>query len=260
MRQLRWMAAGLVSLMVSSCGTVKSPPQPLRVGVTPNYPPLIMLKGEKAAGVECDFAVQLAGDLGRPLELMPVPWELQIEELEANRTDIIMSGMGITPARKARVAFCTPYMNNPLMAVVRRGETGRFGSAADVFETTSGIGVLKGTSGDAFARRRCKKAKVLPLASRDDVAFYLANQRIDLYIDDMAAAVKIVSRYEARLELVRIPLESQEIAWAVRLDDEELKKQANEALARWRANGLLDQILGRWMPYLTDLPAPQPGK
>ena len=66
----------------------------------------------------------------------------------------------------------------------------------------------------------------------------------------MAAAVQIVSRHESRLELVFIPLESQQLAWAVRLDDDALRTQANEALARWRANGLLDQILGHWLPYL----------
>ncbi len=249
-KQMRWMAALLMALMVSSCSSLKAPPKPLRVGVTPNYPPLIMLKGDKATGAECDFAVQLASELGRPLELMPVPWELQLEELEANRTDIIMSGMSVTPARQARVAFCDAYMDNPIVAVVRRGEGGRYPAAADILGASGGIGVLKGTAADTFARRSCKKGKVLPLATRDDVAFYLVNQRIDVYLDDLAAAIQIVTRYESRLELVKIPLESQQIAWAVRVDDENLKKQANEALARWRANGLLDQILDRWMPYL----------
>ena len=250
MKRTRWMAAMLVSLMVSSCATIKPPPPPLRVGVTPNYPPLIMLQGDKAAGAECDFAVQLASELGRPLQLVPVPWELQLEELQAQRIDIIMSGMTITPARQTCAAFCEPYMDNPLVAVVRRGEAGRYASAAAIFGATGGIGVLRGTSADAFVRRECKQAKILPLNARDDVAFYLANQRIELFIDDVAAAVQIVSRHESRLELVFIPLESQQLAWAVRLDDDALRTQANEALARWRANGLLDQILGRWLPYL----------
>ena len=258
MSWMRGWTALAMALMASSCSTMKAPPQPLRVGVTPNYPPIIMLAGQKAAGVECDFAVQLASELGRPLMLIPVPWELQLEELEANRTDIVMSGLTVTAARKARVAFCDSYMDNPLMAVVRRGESGRFASATAILGATGGVGVLKGTSADAFARRQCKNGKVLPLSLRDDVVFYLANQRIDLYIDDRAAAVQIVARHENRLELVPIPLESQELAWAVRADDETLRRQANEALARWRANGLLEQILDRWMPYLKTRPASPP--
>jgi ABC-type amino acid transport substrate-binding protein len=257
----RWLAALLVVLMASSCSTMRSAKKlPLRVGVTPNYPPLIMMQGDKAAGAECDFAAQLSSELGRPLVLMPVPWELQIDELVAGNIDIVMSGMTITPARQARAAFCDSYMDNPLIAVARRGESGKYAAADAVLGATGSMGVLKRTSADAFVRRYCTNAKVLSLSTREDVVFYLANQRIDLYIDDLAAAVGIVSRNEARLELVRIPLAPQALGWAVRPDDEELKKQANEALARWRANGLLDRVLDRWMPYRKTLPALAPAK
>jgi len=248
--QMRWILALLLSLMVSSCSTTKNrSPGPLRVGVTPNYPPLIMMQGEKAAGVECDFAVQLANDLGRPLQLIPVPWQLLLEELEAGRIDIVMSGMTITPARQVRASFCEPYMNNPLVAVSRRGESSNFRSADEILRWSGSIGVLEDTSADAFVRRSFQNAKIMPLSSRDDVVFYLANQRIDLFIDDLAAAVGIITRNENRLELVRIPLGTQTLAWAVQLGNVSLRSQANAALHRWNESGLLERILDRWIPY-----------
>ena len=249
MKQMHWVAALAMALMASSCSTTPSAKNPLRVGVTPNYPPLIMMQGEKAAGVECDFAAQLASELGRPLELLKVPWDELVDELEEGHIDIIMSGMTMTPARQARVAFCEPYMSNPLIAVARRGESKDFATAEEVLGFHGNIGVLRETSADSFIRRNCPRAKILPLSSRDDVVFYLANQRIDLYIDDTAAALGIVSRNEERMEVVRIPLAKQELAWAVGLGNETLELQANAALARWRDNGILDQILDRWMPY-----------
>lgn len=250
MKQMRWLVAGMVLLLAASCSTVQTgKTAPLRVGVTPNYPPIIMMQGEMAAGVECDFAAQLSQALGRPLMLIEVPWDKQFDELAAGRIDIVMSGMTITPARKVRATFCDSYMDNPLVAVVRRGESGRYASANEILNTSANLGVLRETSADSFIRRNCTNAKILPLSAREDVVFYLSNQRVDLYIDDMAAAVGIVSRNEERLELVRIPLASQELGWAVRLGNEELRSQANEALARWRANGLRDQILDRWIPY-----------
>lgn len=256
MKQLHWLATGLVLTLAASCSTIpQSKTAPLRVGVTPNYPPIIMMQGNVAAGVECDFAAQLSQALGRPLVLIEVPWDKLLDELAANRIDIVMSGMTITPARKVRATFCDSYMDNPLVAVVRRGESGRYASANEVLNAAANVGVLRETSADAFVRRNCSNAKVLPLSSREDVVFYLSNQRVDLYIDDMAAAVGIVSGNEERLELVRIPLASQELGWAVRLGNEELKAQVNEALARWRANGLRDQILDRWVPYRSLLAA-----
>jgi ABC-type amino acid transport substrate-binding protein len=57
------------------------------------------------------------------------------------------------------------------------------------------------------------------------------------------------------LELVPISLKPQQLAWAVRPDNTALKQQADAALARWRANTTLDQILNRWMPYRPALAA-----
>lgn len=249
MKHMRWATAAVVALLACSCSTTKSAKAPLRVGVTPNYPPLIMMQGEKAAGIECDFAAQLSSELGRPLELLKVPWDELFDELEGGHIDIIMSGLTVTPARRVRATFCDSYMNNPLIALSRRGESKNYSTADDVLSSSATIGVLRETSADAFIRRNCQNAKILPLSSRDDVVFYLANQRIDLYIDDMAAAVGIVSRNEERMELVRIPLAEQELAWAVRLGDEALRQQVNAALARWNATGIRDQILDRWLPY-----------
>ena len=67
--------------------------------------------------------------------------------------------------------------------------------------------------------------------------------------------MQIVTQDESRLELVRSPLEAQQLAWAVRQGDDELRGQANAALARWRANGWLEQTLNSWMPYLQALAA-----
>lgn len=251
-----WMAATAIILAGVSCSTIREQSiPPLRVGITPNYPPLIFMREDKAAGVECDFAKQLAVDLGRPLQLLAIPFELQFEELNEGRVDILMSGLTITSPRKARGVFCDSYMDNPLVAVVRRGEAGAYPTVKSVEHMDGQLGVLAGTSADAFVRQKCKNAKILPLSSRNDVAFYLVNRRVDAYIDDLAAAVNIVSRNEARLELVPISLKPQQLAWAVRPDNTALKQQADAALARWRANTTLDQILNRWMPYRPALAA-----
>lgn len=256
MKRMHGLMWGLVLLMGASCSTVRpGGAATLRVGFTPNYPPLAMLRNGMAAGVEIDFAEQLAQELGMKLNVLSVPWERQLEELAAGNVDIIMSGMTVTLARKARASFCEPYMSNPLIAVVRREESGRYATAGEVQAATGGIGFLEETSAGTFVRREFKAGKAVPLSSPDDAVFHLVNQRIDLYVDDLAAAVDIVARHETQLELVPISLHEQTLAWAVRPGDEELKRQANAALARWRASGWLDETLDRWMPYRKALAA-----
>lgn len=247
---VRGLSGAVLALLLASCATVpEASREPLRVGVTLNYQPLIFRLWDMTAGAENDFAVELAKELDRPLEQVTVPWALQIDELIAGRTDIVMSGLTITPERRARVAFCDSYMNNPLMAVARRGEAGRFATRAAIQDMSGTIGVIPDTTADMFVRQHCPKAKVMGVSSADDVAFYLPNHRIDLYIDDMAAVVDVALRNETRLEMVRFPLAQQQMAWAVRKDNTELLRQADEILARWRASGELDRILNRWMPY-----------
>lgn len=250
MKAMRWLLLAMAVMAASSCATARRTRLPsLRVGATLNYPPVIQRANESVSGVEADFAEQLSRELGRKLEWVVLPWEALIDELEAGRIDIVMSGMTATPARKVRAAFCDSYMENPLVVVVRRGEAGGYAVAEDVVGAVASVGVLKGTAADAYVRKKFARAKAMGISQREDVAFYLSNQRIDLYVDDLAAAVDIVARNETRLELVRVPLSDQELAWAVRLDDKALLSQANEVLAGWRASGFLDQVLERWMPY-----------
>ena len=123
MKAMRWLLLALAVLAASSCATGRRSGVPsLRVGATLNYPPVIQRANDRATGVEADFAEQLSRELGRKLEWVVVPWEALLDELEAGRIDIAMSGMSVTPARQMRAAFCESYMENPLVAVVRRVE------------------------------------------------------------------------------------------------------------------------------------------
>src|SRR5438128_7031685 len=122
----------LTLLALAGCRTgsgqpaAPSPPPspPLRVGVTPSSPPFAFRQGGELVGLDVDFARALAGALGRPLQLREVDWDDRIPTLLAGRTDVIMSGMTITPARQVRMAFSDPYLSSGLLAVVRWREDG----------------------------------------------------------------------------------------------------------------------------------------
>ena len=57
-----------MSLALSSCTTAQNTgPAPLRVGITPEFPPMIFLSGGWVAGVEVDLARLLGQKLERPV-------------------------------------------------------------------------------------------------------------------------------------------------------------------------------------------------
>ena len=92
---------------------------PLRVGITPDFPPLVFKQGDQVAGIEVELARMLGEELGRPVKFVEVKWDEQIPALLEGKTDIIMSSMTVTRERQVRIAFAEPFMKSGLVAAVR---------------------------------------------------------------------------------------------------------------------------------------------
>lgn len=256
-----------LSAALAAATTACKSPAPLRVGFTPNYPPVCMMvldgsEGGAIGGIEADFASALARELSCPLTPCILELDDQIDALRKDQTDIAMAGLTPTPARASRVAFCPPYMNNPLVALSRSDDASSFASPDSVFAVSS-VGVLAGSSAESFARRHFPRAAIVPIAKRKDVPSHLAASRFHVYIDDFAAAHEIAAAHETSVALLPFPLHPQTLAWAVAPDNPELLRAASAALRKWRANGFLEKTLRTHIPnppfdLLPDASSPAP--
>ena len=90
------------------------------------FPPMVFKQGNDLVGVEVDLARILGQQLGRPIVFVEVPWKDQIEALNDKRTDIIMSSMSITDARRFVLNFSQPYFLVGQMALVRREDKSKY--------------------------------------------------------------------------------------------------------------------------------------
>src|SRR5262245_32751572 len=72
---------------------------PLKVGVSPIFPPMVFKQNGNLAGVEVDLARAFGEYLGRPVTFVELPWKDQIDAVNQGRIDIIMSSMSVTTAR-----------------------------------------------------------------------------------------------------------------------------------------------------------------
>lgn len=238
-------------IMALGSGCAGSRQAPLRVGITPDYPPLVFKYNGQLAGAEVDFGRALGGQLNRKVEFVSLRWEELIPAVQYGNIDIIMSGMSITRARQLQIAFSDPYLTNQLRAIFSRANAGRFRNPADIQSEGVKIGVIPGTTADVFVKTNCPQAERIELSSRQDVAYYLLqNPTIDVYIDDTFALAQILAQNEADLTFLRQPLAENSLAWGVRADDTQFLQQVNAVLARWKTDGTVDQILNRWIPYL----------
>ncbi len=245
----RRLFVSALALLVAGCAATHLPPPelpPIRVGVSPDTAPYVFWQRDHYAGIEIDFAARLTAALGRRLEIVPVPWDEQIPALLAGRTDIIMSGMSITPERAARVAFGDAYVTTALQGVLRREDAQRWPTPEALLQSSPRIGVKAGTTGEAFVRKRRPDENIVVYRRSRDAITELMNFRIDAYVSDSPVVAAAVGRWPDKLAAYPRNISQQSLAWAFAPEDAELRAAANGVLARWRQDGTLERVLNAW--------------
>jgi polar amino acid transport system substrate-binding protein len=248
----------LVSLVFSACAKSKPDNQelqeperePLRIGMSPNYPPMIFMQEGRYAGIEADLARGLARELKRPLLFLPMKWEQLIPALMEGKIDLIMSGMTATLARKMRIDFTDPYFTARLVGAMRSTDKEKYPSKESILNTQSSVGVIPGTTSDAFVQRNLPKARRVAIAEIRHAALELKTMKIDLFISDGPGVVWLVSENEAELAGFWEALAEEPLAWGVRRGDQEMLTSVNRILEKWKNDGTMDKVLTRWLPYL----------
>jgi polar amino acid transport system substrate-binding protein len=231
-------------------GSLRAQEAPLRVGVTPDYPPLIYAAPDGGYdGLEIDLAFALADRLGRKLEFVELKWADQIAALLEGRTDIIMSGMSATPARRVRIEFSDPYLETGLLALIRRKDAQKFKAPEDLVHHMARLGFQKGATAQAYVQGQLSNTTSRAFMTPDDGALEVQRKRIDAFVHDGPGAGWLASKYDADLTVILTPLSRERLAWGVRRGDEALLKELNQTLAAWKDDGSLDRMLNRWLPY-----------
>ena len=225
-------------------------PVPLKVGVTPVFPPIIYKEGGKVTGVEADFARALGEALGRPVQFVEVSWEDQIPALVDGRTDIIMSSMSVTRARELRIAFAKPYLVIGQMALVRREEAYIY-ALGFPSRPPGTLGALKATTGDFLVQQEFPGNKRKEYKTGEDAAKALLKKRVDLFICDSPTIWWLAGLHEADgLVAVPIFLTQEQLAWGVRRSDTDLMQSVNSALDKLQQSGRANEIIKHWIPLI----------
>lgn len=246
---------GLLSIIVlaAGCTTPHVAPDPsiLRVGVSPNSQPVVFKQGGEIAGIEADFARLLGKELGRKVVFVEVPWDKQIEDLEKNKTDIIMSGMTITGARTIRIDFTKPYMQSGLTGLFRRDAYDPSGLlASTIINQNKKVGAVKGTTGEMFVLQRFPRSEKKNYSTASAAVSALKNGKIDMLIYDAPMVWWLSAMNE--IDLVAFPdvLNVEPMAWGLRKSDSELRDKINALLNQWEKDGTSRKVLLKWIPML----------
>jgi polar amino acid transport system substrate-binding protein len=164
-----------------------------------------------------------------------------------------MSGMTVTRARGIRVAFAEPYLDSGLVALVRRPELQKYSTKEKILQTNDRVGFRITTTGEKFVAESMRFATRSGYRNVNDAALELRQQRIDVFVSDAPIVAWLVSANESELAAVWTLLTKDQLAWALRPDDEALRTSVNAILERWKSDGTLRAVLRRWLRGLPGL-------
>ena len=229
--------------------TVDPDPTILRVGITPRSKPMVFKENGQIMGIEADFAQQLGKALNRQVVFVEVPWEKQIDYLEANKTDIIMSNMSITGPRRIRINFSIPYLQSGQSALFRRGQHDPRGLTGSVIlNQAKRVGFVKDTTGEFFCVQRFNRATLSGFDNINAGIDALIKNQIDMFVHD-APVIWWRSAMHER-ELVAFPevLNVEPIAWGVGKHNMMLLDDVNALISKWEKDGTAERIVQNWIP------------
>lgn len=250
MKRIMLMTAAWLLLMIVLLLTGCASGPDLRVGISPNYPPVVFMKDGELAGIEPELARQLGKQTGRRISYEIIPFDRLISALQEGRIDLVMAGMSVTPDRQKLVSFTDSYMKIGQMLLIREKDVRRFPHA--LFDQAAGVrvGVERGTTGEQFAIKTFTWGGLTHFDTTDAAVRALEQGGIDCFVHDAPT----VWRFSADLATQRPgliglfePLTDEPLAWAVRTNDRALLEQLNRELAIMKQNGTLQEILNRWV-------------
>lgn len=215
----------------------------IRVGID-DAPPAPMQLGNPDIGDFRGYEVDLLEEIGRRagfgLSYRRAVWSVIVSELVAGDVDLVCSAATITSEREREVDFCIPHLNLALAVVKRDGIT------ADRTINGLRLGVRRGTTAEAYARRHGAAEPALVSEYNEELYASLAAGELDAVIDDSPIA-QWFSHSVPGLQFAGV-LPGTEAAYAimVRKGNNKLLAEINRALEEMENDGTRQSLLSKW--------------
>lgn len=148
----------------------------------------------KLTGIDIDLSQELGKELGAEVKYVETSFGTFIADLQSNKCDVGMFGIGVTLKRAQAVEFTTPYLQTGIYAVVRKG--GKVAAWADIDKPGNNVAVTLGSYIEPFMKSYLKNAKVVSVAPPATREQELMARRVDAEIVDYPTAQKVTADFD----------------------------------------------------------------
>jgi len=233
-------AAGPVLDRVKATGTLRVCIWPDYYGITWRSP-----RTGQLGGIDIELSAEFAKSLGVKLQYVDSSFARLIDDLTAERCDIAMHAVGITPQRQQALKFSQPYLKSDIYAVTTRSSR-VVRQWADIDMPGVKVAVQAGTFMEPVMAAELKQAQMVvikpPLVREQE----LEAGRVDVFMTDYPYSRRLLDNADwARLVSPPGPFHPIPYAYAVKPGDDEWLRQVDEFVAQIKRDGRLEAAARR---------------
>ncbi len=239
------LALTLAAVMVLAFAACASPAEKevLTMGTNAAFPPYEMVdENNNIIGIDAEIAAAVAEKLGMELEIKDMAFESLITAVSSGAVDVVLAGMTVTEERKEAVNFSDSYATGIQVVIVTED------SAIATIDDLAGkkIGVQSGTTGDIYCAGDYGEDAVARYDNGALAVQALANGQVDCVVIDNEPAKAFVQANEG-LKILETEYITEEYAAAIAKENTELLDKFNTALSELKAEGKIDEIVGKYI-------------
>ena len=213
----------------------------LRVCIWPDYYGISYRspKTLQLSGIDIDNAQALAAELGVEARFVDSSFAKLVDDVVADRCDLAMFAIGITPARKEKLRFSQPHLVSDIYAITTQANR-RIHSWADIDKPGTVVAVAKGTLHETVMKDKLRHAALRVLDTPHAREQEVQSGRADVFMTDFPFSRRMLDNSDwARLVAPPGTYHLTPYGWAMQPGDERFHARVEAFAAAIKADGRL---------------------
>lgn len=245
--QKRLLSLAVLTLLTSAHAAAPTPSTltkgVLKIGMEGTYPPFTYKDAQgNLTGFDVDIAKAVAKKLGLRPEFVLTEWSGILAGLQADKYDVIVNEVAITPERQKSIAFSTPYVYSTPQIIVKKGGNFNPQTLADL------KGKRVGSSLGSNYEQQLRAAggiNVVTYPGAAEVLADLAVGRIDAGYNDKLLVSYLIKSQNLPIRGAGLG-QADAMGIAIKKSNTALKAAIDRALLEIKADGTYSKISRQW--------------
>ncbi|MFM9921427.1 transporter substrate-binding domain-containing protein [Variovorax sp. H27-G14] len=199
-------------------------------------------------GSDVDTATQLAKDLGVKLEIVSITNAARVPTLQAQRADLVIADLSITPEREKVVDFSVPYA--VISIIVGGPKSIKVADYADL--NGKRIGLTRATVNDTLTTQQAKGAEIVRYEDDATLITSMVTGQIDLFSSTPSNLSEMVKQAPTKNLELKFAQKDFDLGIALNKEQPKLKEWVNNWVVTNQKNGKLNAIYKKY--HGRDLP------